>query len=291
MVFLQLARTVLLLAMRIYLSRSTSVLLTLLWVLSPAHALPSLDAYSDSAGAVLNQPYSVVYELTWTGDPGEYSSVPPALEVGDWGAVSGVTTSTLIDDGQNVIRHVVAIVPSKVGEFSIPETEVPYFSPSDLPEPSAKAEDDEDAEVPEVVYPMLRAGVIPVLVREPDDIQMTIVMFTGLGIVLLSFGAVFYRRRAVRMAQSSGYLVMTVPSMIHDARKHRLDQDYYGFFQGLMRGAGLLKNAVARGRLQKQFETSALSIGYKGAEVSDADMDVALEELEAAFRSNDADRS
>lgn len=289
--FHQLARSVLLLAMRIYFSSSTCVFLSLLWVISPACALPSLDASADSAGAVLNELYSVVYDVSWSGDPGQYSSVPPALEIGDWAVVSGVTTSSFLLDGRNVIRHVIAILPREVGEFSIPEAEVPYFSPSDMPESPAKADDDEDTEVPEVVYPVLHAGLMPVVVREPEDIRMTIVMFTGLGIVLFTFASVFYRRRAVQMAQTPGHLVMTVPSMIHDARKHRLDQDYYGFFQGLMRGAGLLKNAVARGRLQKQYENSALSIGYKGGEVSDADMDAAIAELETAYRSDDAGRS
>lgn len=250
------------------------------WGISSAGAVPSLETHPETTKAVVNEPYSLVFEVSWRGDPSEYASVAPTLNLDDWGAVSDITTSTHVEDGKNIIRHTIAILPTETGSFSIPETAVAYFAPADIPGK------DKNGETPAFTYPTLQAGILSVTVREPTDYLLNSVIIAGFGIVLFSFALVFHRRNALRIAQSSDYLVMTVPSLIHDAKKRRLDEDYYAFFQGLLRGAGLLKDSGARTRLQKRYEELALSTGYKGVVPSDEQLNEAVEALEWAYRSD-----
>lgn len=252
---------------------------------SAAFAVPTLKTTAQPGNAVLDSPYSVVYELSWDGDPAAYSSVPPSLSFDDWGSISGISTTTDVVEGRNVIRHTLSILPNSVGEFTIPETPIAYFSKADLPKP------DENGETADYEYPNLLATSLNVSVREPSDYMLNAVVILGLGIVSFTCAFVFYRRNAVRIAQASDYLEMTVPSMIHDAKKHRLDRDYYAFFQGLLRGAGLLRNNSQRSALQKRFEDLAMSAGYKGFVPSDEDMDKAVESLEDAYRHDEAKAS
>ncbi len=251
-----------------------------LWGATSAHAIPTLKTVQESPTAVINAPYTLVFELSWAGDPGEYASVPPTLDLTKWGMVSEITTSTAVEDGQNVIRHAVAILPAEIGAFSIPEVDVPYYSPGDLPE------EDENGVTPAYTYPTLQAGILLVNVREPADYMLNTVMILGLGIVLLTCAFVFQRRNAIRIARTTDYSEISIPSIIHDARKHKLDQNYYLFFQGLLRAAGLLKNVAIRKELQKHYEELMLAAGYQGLALSDDDMDAAVAKLEVAYRND-----
>lgn len=247
--------------------------------ITSATAVPSLEMHIGGSSAVVNEPYSVVYDVWWSGDASEYASVPPQVDVEGWGTVENVTTSTHVEDGKNVIRHTITILPTEIGVFSVPETEVAYFSPADL-----LGVEDEEASTS--AYPTLQAGILLVTVREPTDYLLNSVMFAGFGIILISCALFFRRRQAGLAARITEYSEISIPSIIHDARKHKLDRDFYSFFQGLLRAAGLLKDVEIRKELQKHYEELTLAAGYQGLVISDDDMDAAIEKLEAAHRSD-----
>lgn len=249
-----------------------------------ACAEPTLNVVQNSREAVLNEPYTLAFELSWQGKPDEFVAIPPSLQLDSWAEISEISTSSFVEGDQSTLRHTVTLIPREVGEFSTPAFELAYLAKADIPKETPKDTDAQAAPGP--LYGLITAGPLTVRVNEPSDAMIQILGIVTLCLVLFGSAFVFYRRNAIHIATASEPIVQTVPSYIHDARKHRLDEDHYAFFQSLAGGAGLLHNSEERRLLKKRFSDLAMALGFKGAKVTADELDGALRELEGAAKTD-----
>ena len=238
-------------------------------------AEPTIQVLSAPEHAILGEIYPIQLQVTWEGPSTEYSSLPPHIEVSDWADLNSLT-STSVKGDQNSINHTLQIRPRKTGQFTISELLVPYFKPTQTS--TAVEMDSELAE-----YPTLNAGMISINVIESSD---SLVKWLGMGVVGLILAAIAwaYSRRKVVQVATLSHRESSIPGIVHQARKHRLDGYHYKFFQEMLRGAGLLSDSPDKKHLQQRFEELTLAIGYKGMVPTDDDMDSAIRELERAHK-------
>ena len=245
-----------------------------------AYAQPALTILEQPDSLTLNEPATLVFEVSWEGNPEEYVANAPSVALEAGGAVQSIETISQIASDGAVFRHRVTILPDETGEFTMPELQFPYSARVDLPEmmpPGAKME-----EVPTPAYEYLVASPFTFTVGEPSDTTLTLMGLLFLGSFMFVCAYVFYRRNAVQIATMGESVTQTVPSYVHEARKHRLDDDYYQFYQNLVEGVALLHDSEEKHRLHRLFTDQAMAVGYKGAQVTEDELDGALKDLERA---------
>ena len=259
--------------------RKSGLLVLLALMATNACAEPSVTLLEQSPSATLFEPYSLTIEMNWEGGPDAFMAIPPSLDLSPWAEVTDIASSSEVQGERSVIRHTVTLLPKESGRFTIPEIGVQYLAKADIPDDSPV----EEGAAP-LVYPSLMVGPIDVQVNEPSDGLLMLMSFLVLGIVLFGSALVFYRRNAIQIANSGESVELTIPSFIHEARKHRLDDDHYAFYQSLAEASNLLHDSDTRRTLKKQFADLALAVGFKGHKVSEDDLDGAMRELERAAR-------
>ena len=253
-------------------------LLALFFVMICAYgtAEPTVSLLPVPDQAVLGEVYPLEVELSWQGASDQYSSIAPQLTLSDWAEVNSVKTTTRSAGEQNTIRHTVQIRPLQAGQFTIPELLVPYFTPQ--PEETAVKADSDP-----VLYTTLSAGALTIHVIESSDSFVYLMSLVAIFLIMGALVWAYYRRQRVQVA-STGHIEYTVPGIVHEAKKHRLDGYHYKFYQILLRGAGLLQDSPEKKQLQVKFEELTLATGYKGLVPTDEDMDGAIRDLEQVHR-------
>lgn len=242
-------------------------------------AQPALTVVEQPDSVTLNESVTLVFDVAWQGDPGEFVTLAPSLELESWAEVEAIETASLPADDGGSFRHTITIVPTELGQHTTPALKFPYLAKADLPVTPPPSPESEFT-APEYEY--LEAGAFTITVREPSDSTLVLMSLIVLACAMFGSAFVFYRRNAVRIATAPEGVSQTVPSYIHEARKHRLDEDHYQFFQTLVHGVSLLHDSEEKHRLHRRFTDQAMAVGYKGAEVTEDELDGALRDLERA---------
>lgn len=243
---------------------------------SPALAQPTLEFEAPSATARPGQPYAISVRVVWDGDADSVTVLPPEVGEVDWGAVRLGASTTSGEDGHYVVTHTIEIVPSEAGEFTAPVITVPY------------SEDKMDAlggAEPLGIPRLLQTETFSVIVR-PDRTGLYLAgAVLAIAIVLLL--VVLWRRRVARNAVDAQLDARTpqerAQATLHDARRRRLDGNYYLYYVVLTQAAEILRDAGGSPALVEKLAAQAQAVGYQGVRPTDDDMDSALRELERAL--------
>jgi hypothetical protein len=237
---------------------------------------PSLEVIVPERDARVGEPYAVSYQVSWLGNARDFAVMPLEFESIEWGdaavrnAVSELRGNTLS------VTQSLEIIPREAGKFDWPVVTIGY--------PNPEAATPKENETPEAnpsdprVYPTLRAQSLPILVRSPQSGPW---ISSGLGafLVFSIFVAYFVytrRSRAIAIPESALTNEPTVEEVLHIARRHRLDGQYYEYFTALIRAAESAgKNSHSD--LLKRLKSRAHEVGFGDAHPTE-------DELEGVFR-------
>ncbi|MCP4641058.1 MAG: hypothetical protein GY851_11520 [bacterium] len=254
---------------------------------SIAWAQPDVDIVPDPQPAHPGQPYRIVYEVSWDGDPSEYAiwaELPEDVTV-EGASFEFVESKGLVRDGRNVVQLVAELVPLKLGTFKTPPVTVHY-----VPEPAGTGEKDADPNAPpspEPEEPTLRVEPVQVLVAR--DLTLLWVGIGTLATVAAVVSVIVLRRvlrkrrdRApVKRGPSPAERAAAVEASMTKARQCRIDGQHYAFYGELARGAAALEGND--GALAIRLDGAAQRVGYTGETPTDDDMDSGIRELERAL--------
>lgn len=94
------------------------------------------------------------------------------------------------------------------------------------------------------------------------------------------------RHRAGASASAAQGAAEAARALLHDARRRRLDGDFYGYYKALARAAALAGAA----RLGGQLDEKTQSVGYRGVRPADEEMDGDLRAVERALAGQPGER-
>jgi len=255
----------------------TGIALLVLFSLNASSQPPQIRLVQSTSKAIVDQPYEVYYEITWPGDAGDRSILPPSHIELDWADVTVASSVTSVRDGANVVQHNLVLYPREAGSFEFPPLILAYLDTADLL-PSSESEEGASP-----IYPTISAEAFDITVVNPPDPLMYVIggaLVLGAG----AAGTVLIRRRQVAAANAATVIPMpTLPDAMNAARQHRLDRKPYEFFQALIRGASLLSASPDHTQLKKQFETKAKEVGFQSYLPTEDELDGALRDLERAY--------
>lgn len=254
-----------------------------------AFAQPELKVIRSAEPVHPGEPYRVVYEVSWEGEPGAYAIGPAKVETIDWGVVTFGALESTVRAGINVVAQEVTIIPGRTGRFEFPEILIPYRNPEDLtpPEAYAPATNPTDPGVdPTLVAPPF------ILLAKPDRTLAWV--FGGLGALLLCLmlGGWSARKRRRPAPHPSFSPPPVSEDLLQDARRSRLDGNAYAFYLALIRA---LELCPEEGRLAQSLKTRAQEVGFGGTPPSDdrmnADYDAVRRALDAQLRKSENPRA
>lgn len=233
--------------------------------------------------ATPNQAYSVVYEITWEGDPGEYLIAPPEVEAFTWGTARVARSRATAREGLNVLYYTLEFTAEGPGTYEIPGITFRYFTPDQVPQPGPTESGPGDAGQADAEFPMLRAEPISLIVRAPSTVPLP-ALVTGalLACCALAGAWVFARRRRRGTPPAQVDPLAEVSAMVHAARGRRLDGDYYAFYCEMLKAVQRLEPGSAVGALQTALKNRAREVGFKGVRPTDDEMDGVERDVERA---------
>ena len=266
------------------------VLAVMCWTNS-VYAVPELKVTSDKGPWIPGNHYKVICEISWSGNAGEYAILPAEPGKMDWATVTTVHAESTVHNGVQTVTQTLDLVPTKTGEFTVPEIRVSYLNP----ETTSPAEKATPGTTPSEssASPSLRSDPFTIVVR-PARTLFWISGGLGASLLLIAVGWALARyrvrrsptnkkdRAVVRGGQegSTGFDVAHVQQLMRDANVKRMNGDFYGFYLELTQAAAVIPESVA---LAQMFEKRGQDVGYKGMRPTQDMMDGDLRDIERAL--------
>lgn len=248
-------------------------------------AEPELKVIPQKGSAHLSRPFRVVLEVTWQGSPSDYAILPAEVGAFDWGFAQLGRMESTVRNGLNLVSQTVEFVPNKTGEFKTPEIKVSYLDPEATP-PAEKTAP-ETAPPDSSASPSLRADPFLILVR-PARTWFWISGGLGASLLLICVGWWSARRLrrprpTPRMDSAQAVDVSAVREILHRAKQHRLDGDFYGCYREMARAAASLPREENGYCLADRLSARAQEVGYRNIRPTDDEIDGAFREIERAL--------
>lgn len=232
-----------------------------------AHAAPTLTPPPGTVQAAPGEPARVTYAVAW--DATDHIAVlAPELPEISWGTATLESSQASSTEGASLLTLTVAVAAKEPGAYEWPAVRVPYV---------ALAESGTAGPLDTTTVQQLDAAAIPLQFAAPW--RWSLIwggLAAGLGAIAAALALPWWRRRAdaVRVAQAD--VGEAVSALVHEARRHRLDGDFYAFYKTLTRAAALTGAAKLAGKLEERTQ----SVGYRGVRPIDDDMDGDLRAVE-----------
>lgn len=239
-----------------------------------AQTAPTLSVVPQDSPARPGEPFAVTLEVAWSGS-GDAWGVLPA-EIGDvaWGTVTRGEAHLSKRDNQFVYAQTVLFTARESGDYETPELLVPYETPDVLARSFSEAQmPGEDNPGP--LLRQLSGGTVQVVVRKPFPFVLvgTIVALT-LILVLAGLGTRRWRARneaAQRLARLAP--VDRAQTLLHDARRSRLDGEFYNFYQQLTAAVSVAQAHPPARELASRLQERTREVGYKGVRPTEDELD------------------
>lgn len=217
-------------------------------------------------------------------EPGAaYTLLPPepsqATEVA-WGTLEwGGLRTTSGADGQTEVGLSLMVTATDEGEHEVPSLQMRAIQVTESAPLAGETLDPASA----VLVPTkpVRFGAAPD--RMPMYLGIAAVLATLLLLALAV--ALTLRARAARQAEVviGGTPQEQAREHLHLARRHRLDGDFYKFYQSLSAAAKALEAGSAQASLSPALDARAQEVGYRGVRPTEDEMDGAIKDLERAL--------
>ncbi len=240
-------------------------------------AVPSLEVSAQKYTAQPGAFFPVNYKVLWEGSPGAYTVLPPTLPALDWGEAALLEIKSKKDGDTNETCIVVGFRATEAGVYETPPIDLRVV---EWMEGHASGI---TAVPPETTAQVLSAAPVTVTIQSSRTL-----LFGAIGtlVLLLLSGAVIFlllRRRARihRAVEGPGFEEQG-QSLLHEARRHRLDGDYYAFYRTLRRACDLAARVSGNQdeRLFTRLDDRIKDTGYRGQRPSEDDLEGDFKDVE-----------
>jgi hypothetical protein len=243
------------------------------WLAVQAQDAPKLTVEPPKGAVRAGEPFEVGVTASWSGDSARFKVLPgdlvnPAWGEAAWDRVEARKTA----DG---VAHTfyAKFTATEPGEFVVPVLRLKYTDASQKAEANAPTSQS------------LQSDSISVTVSA--DYRWAYPYIAG-GVVLLglavSLGSIWYGSRKKQASDAPDPLApwRTVEDSLHNARRHRLDGDFYAYYREQLRivqfVGGEVKSEFGT-KLKKQVE----AVGFQGYTPTEDEIEGSMKDLERAL--------
>ena len=250
-----------------------------------AYAKPELKVIPQDQPAHPHQPYRIVCEVTWDGDPAQYAIQPAKPESIDWGTMAVTAMDATVRDGINVVSQTIEIVPKNVGEFQTPAITIAFLHPEDISPSETNASRTDPPE----------RGASPTLASDPFTLRVqpdrTLAWVSG-GLGVFSFSVALgwwlVARRRKRQPEGASPLpasdISASERALQNARQRRINGEYYEFYLELTHAVQVLFPSQPEHDHAARLKARANDIGYRGVRPTEDELDGDVRDVERVLK-------
>lgn len=250
-----------------------------------AGGLLEVTTIAPAGSAHTSELATVTYRLSWpAGEASAWRIPAPEIEQPEWGSAYLLASRAYEAGGRTVVEFEVGVVADEVGEYELPPIEFQAHRAEDI----VKNESAPLREAPAPWGPSSESELLQVVTSKAAPIRVVTDYTPIIGVGAAAFASLIVLLAGiwgVRRMLSGGPVSAPLPvasdprEYVHVARKHRLDGDFYSFYQALLAAADGVGGSEAI-RLRARFKERAREVGYGGARPTDDELDAALKDVE-----------
>jgi hypothetical protein len=244
---------------------------------------PVIEVTGPSSPCVVHKPFVVECRVQWEGPADAYVVLPAEWDAVDWGAVRVISTETWGEGDTHGVTERLEVIAERAGSFELGPIRIPYAAKA-AGGSNVLGADQEPAT-------FVKSEPITVVIVAKAPLGWPIWAGIGAGVVLalaVSGALVFEARRRRGPMGPAVTPQEEIQSGLHDARRQRLDGDYYAFYVQLERAlarletlnAGDAETQTLRQSIKRRMEDT----GYRGVRPSDDQMDGDIKDVERAVK-------
>ncbi len=232
-----------------------------------ASATLEVDVSPQKYAARPGEVFPVDYVVSWEGALDAYTVMPPTLPVLDWGAATVLEIRAHSRGDRHETRLTVGYSAETAGTYTAPALTIRVLEwDADAASHAALVED--AASMPAKV---VEAASVTVVFRDPRFVVWAALVLVALA-VAGAFGWAALRKRRRTVSEEAGQSpVEKAQALLHEARRHRLDADYYAFYRALCSAVACIETDApdSRAALLDKLKRAADDAGYRGVRPSD----------------------
>lgn len=251
--------------------------LTLMLGSIAAVAAPELEVTPQKSSARPGESFPVEYTVTWQDAENPYAVLPPALPVLDWGDAEMLEMRTQNSGQTNKTRILMGFKAAEAGKYEVPAID---FRVVDW-----NAEDNSAVltVTPETPTRLLTSAPVKVTVRSIGIPEIAVAATVLL--LVLAGGTAFWRIKRGKQSKSEMPAISVSEqgaALLHEARRHRLDGDYYAFYRTLRQAYDLAARIsnTPDDRLRSKLDAHIQDTGYRGLRPTEDDLEGDFKEVE-----------
>lgn len=237
--------------------------------------------------AVAEEPYGFEIQAQWAGKPDAFVLWPAVIDAFDWGTSRVASMKASCSGEECTITEYIEITPAKTGDFELAKIRIPYAS-----KPESKEGDEQEASNTRTETPATVLLVEPVKLRVVAERAISSPVFGGVAAgcfiaAAAGVAAFLVLRKRRKTAEPEISPREQLQTSVHNARRKRLDGDYYGFYIELGRTMALLSGLTGDDedrKLADKLNALAQETGYRGARPNDDMMDGDIKDVERAIK-------
>lgn len=243
------------------------------WQVAWAADAPEVTVVHPEGAIRAGEPFEVGVTVSWTGESTRFNISPgelvnPAWGEGNWDRVEAEKSA-----GSTKQTFIARFTATEPGEISVPALRLTYVDTAEQAGENGRTSH------------QLEADGFPLTIRA--DYRWAY-PYAALAIVLVGIGvsaaSVWYGRRRAQAANAPDALApwRTVEESLHNARRHRLDGDFYAYYREQLRIVQFVGGEVKSefgSKLQKQVE----AVGYQGHKPTEDEIEGSMKDLERAL--------
>lgn len=222
-------------------------------------------------------PFVAELHVSWEGEAQQYVVLPATFEAPQYADMRLVEVAVDADAPQRAVQRF-SVTPHLPGTVQFPAMELGLVFAPAAGDPAALAEREPAQKIPVALHEVQVAGA-------PQDLRPLIIGALALLVIACGLAYWIQRRRRLRLAASAAPLPLDeqVQAKLHEARRLRLDGDFYHFYQALGGAATLIAQDPETHALAAKLQMLAQQAGYGGVRPNDDDMNSHTRDVERAL--------
>jgi len=242
---------------------------------------PQLTIEAPREAPMVGQPFAYSVQVRWPGPQDAFVVYPEDAAPLDWGTARWTQGIAQHAGNESRLDYTLEVTPTASGDFDGPLVSITYYDQSARPAPESNT-----AEAASAMPPTMTLSAEAPVIRVREDLgplyRKLFLALGALGVVIAGVSLwVGLRRRAAPPTETLSPWA-TQEEALHNARRHRLDGDYYKHYLELVRVAEFAGGAVEV-EFAEKFRRKAQETGYQGRRPADDELEGDLKDLERAL--------
>lgn len=217
------------------------------------------------------------YSLSWEDGGGDYVLLPPVLPELDWGRAELLSLTVRREGSQSLADILIEVIASESGQHNFPPLELKV-----VPLDTASAENEMLVPLPLSPSELVTTEALSIQIVEGNAFLKPLLLAAVVLLLALVLWHLRRQKKAAASEEPAMSLAEELAALLHEARRFRLDGNYYETYRSLQALAMKCQDhgATPSPALLSRLEEGIKDCGYRGKRPSESDLEGDFKDVE-----------